>query len=74
MDIGRREGGGGELYSGYREKGRRRRRALQWILGEGEEEEENFTVDIGRRGGGGGELYRGYREKGRRRRRTLQRI
>ena len=31
VDIGRRGEGGGELYSGYREKGRRRRRALQWI-------------------------------------------
>ena len=58
MDIGRRGGGGGELYSGYME--------------EGKKEEESFTVDIGRRGGGGGELYSGYREKGRRRRRALQ--
>ena len=64
MDIGRREEGGGELYSGYREKGRRRR-TLQWIYGgreegggelysgymeEGKKEEENFTVDIWRKG------------------------
>ena len=50
MDIWRKGGGGGELYSGYREKGRRRRTALQWIYGEREE--------------GGGELYSGYMEKG----------